>query len=395
MYKKKHLVFTAVATAAVMLAAGWAYIFFAGGQANGGKLMKARELIADNYVDQLTQDQLDAMDDAAISAMVESLGDPYSRYLNEKAYADYQEDNQEEYVGIGISVTFTPATNTLTVMSPYDNSPAQKAGVLPGDRIVRVDGVTVTTETYNDVINHIRDEKAKAGEQVVLSVERGEENQQLDITVERGHIDIQTVTTKMFADGVGYIRIAQFINRTEKDFAAGLEQLKADGMKGLIIDLRNNPGGYAHTVLSMADMLLPEGTIAYLEDNKGRRQYFKSDAKELGLPMVVLINGGTASASELLAGSIQAYGLGILVGEKSFGKAVGQSPLSLTKQSAIYLTNARYYTPKGECIDKKGIVPDETVALPTELYSRLTLLELSEDAQLSRAVEILTEKVGG
>lgn len=395
MYKKKHLVLTAAATAIIMLAAGWAYTLFTGGRVDDGKLIRARELIADNYVDQLTQEQLDAMDDAAISAMVGSLGDPYSRYLNEKAYADYQEDNQEEYVGIGISVTFTPATNTLTVMSPYDNSPAQKAGVLPGDRIVRVDGVTVTTDTYNDVINHIRDEKAKAGERVVLSVERGEENQQLDITVERGHIDIQTVTTKMFADGVGYIRVAQFINRTEKDFEAGLEQLKAGGMKGLIIDLRNNPGGYAHTVLSMADMLLPEGTIAYLEDNKGRRQYFKSDAKELGLPMVVLINGGTASASELLAGSIQAYGLGTLVGEKSFGKAVGQSPLSLTKQSAIYLTNARYYTPKGECIDKKGIVPDETVALPTELYSRLTLLELSEDAQLSRAVEILTEKVGG
>lgn len=395
MYKKKHLVLTAAATAIIMLAAGWAYTLFTGGRVDDGKLIRARELIADNYVDQLTQEQLDAMDDAAISAMVGSLGDPYSRYLNEKAYADYQEDNQEEYVGIGISVTFAPATNTLTVMSPYDNSPAQKAGVLPGDRIVRVDGVTVTTDTYNDVINHIRDEKAKAGERVVLSVERGEENQQLDITVERGHIDIQTVTTKMFADGVGYIRVAQFINRTEKDFEAGLEQLKAGGMKGLIIDLRNNPGGYAHTVLSMADMLLPEGTIAYLEDNKGRRQYFKSDAKELGLPMVVLINGGTASASELLAGSIQAYGLGTLVGEKSFGKAVGQSPLSLTKQSAIYLTNARYYTPKGECIDKKGIVPDETVALPTELYSRLTLLELSEDAQLSRAVEILTEKVGG
>ena len=144
----------------------------------------------------------------------------------------------------------------------------------------------------------------------------------------------------------------------------------------------------------MADMVLPEGTIAYLEDNKGRRQYFTSDAEELGLPMVVLINGGTASAAELLAGSIQAYGLGTLVGEKSFGKAVGQSPLPLTTKSAIYLTNARYYTPKGECIDKEGIEPDVKVELAQELYSRLPLLSLSEDTQLSKAVEIMTEKIG-
>ncbi len=393
MYNKKHLVLTAAVTAVVVFLSTSAFFIGEGGM-TGEKLVKARKMIVDNYVDPLSQEQQERMDDAAISAMVDSLGDPYSRYLNEQDFADYQEENEEEYVGIGISVTFTPEDNTLTVMSPYDNSPAQKAGILPGDRIVRVDGVEVTAETYNDVINHIKDENAKEGEQIVLSIERGEENEQLDITVKRGHVDIQTITTKMFGNSIGYIRIAQFINRTEEDFKAGLEQLKADGMKGLIIDLRNNPGGYAHTVLSMADMLLPEGTIAYLEDNKGRREYFESDAEELGLDMVVLINGGTASAAELLAGSIQAYGLGTLVGEKSFGKAVGQSPLALTKNSAIYLTNARYYTPKGECIDKKGIEPDEVVELAPELYSRLTLLTLEEDTQLSRGIEILTEKIG-
>lgn len=392
-YQKKHLVITAVVTAVVVFVSVSAF-YLARMNADGGKLLKARKMIEENYVDPLTQEQLKAMDDAAISAMVSSLGDPYSRYMNESAFSQYREDNEEEYTGIGVSVIFSPTENELTVISPYDNSPAQRAGILPGDRIVRVDGVEVTAETYQDVIDYIKGKNANEGDTLVLTIARGEEKKQQEITVTRAKVEIETITTKMFGGGVGYIRVSQFINSTAKDFEAGIEKLKADGMKGLIIDLRSNPGGYAHTVLDMADMVLPEGTIAYLEDNKGRRQYFTSDAEELGLPMVVLINGGTASAAELLAGSIQAYGLGTLVGEKSFGKAVGQSPLPLTTKSAIYLTNARYYTPKGECIDKEGIEPDVKVELAQELYSRLPLLSLSEDTQLSKAVEIMTEKIG-
>ena len=392
-YQKKHLVITAVVTAVVVFVSVSAF-YLARMNADGGKLLKARKMIEENYVDPLTQEQLKAMDDAAISAMVSSLGDPYSRYMNESAFSQYREDNEEEYTGIGVSVIFSPTENELTVISPYDNSPAQRAGILPGDRIVRVDGVEVTAETYQDVIDYIKGKNANEGDALVLTIARGEEKKQQEITVTRAKVEIETITTKMFGGGVGYIRVSQFINSTAKDFEAGIEKLKADGMKGLIIDLRSNPGGYAHTVLDMADMVLPEGTIAYLEDNKGRRQYFTSDAEELGLPMVVLINGGTASAAELLAGSIQAYGLGTLVGEKSFGKAVGQSPLPLTTKSAIYLTNARYYTPKGECIDKEGIEPDVKVELAQELYSRLPLLSLSEYTQLSKAVEIMTEKIG-
>lgn len=393
MYQKKHLVITAVITA-LIVSLSTAAFFNARFGNDGGKLLKAREMIRENYVDTLTQEQLTAMDDAAIGAMVSSLGDPYSRYMNESAFSEYQEDNEEEYIGIGISVSFAPAENTLTVMSPYDNSPAQKAGILPGDRIVSVDGVEVNTDTYNDVLDYIRGKNAKVGDSLVLTVERGDAGEKREITVVREKIEIETVSSKMYGGGVGYIRVAQFINSTSENFKKALEQLKADGMKGLVIDLRSNPGGYAHTVLDMADMLLPEGTIAYLEDNKGHKKYFQSDAEELGLPMVILINGGTASAAELLAGSVQAYGLGTLVGEKSFGKAVGQSPLPLTAKSAIYLTNARYYTPKGECIDKKGIEPDVKVELAGELQSRLQLLTLSEDTQLSKAIDILTEKIG-
>lgn len=393
MYKKRHLVITAIITAVIVLLV--TNVVSNRNQSGAmHKLLRARALIEENYVDKLTKEQLDDLDDAAISAMVKSLGDPYSSYLNAEDFSDYQEKNEEEYIGIGISVTFTPETNSLVVMSPYDNSPAQKAGVLPGDRILSVDGVEVTAETYDAVIDYIKNKDAPVGTSIILTVERGEEKETLDIKVERGKIDIQTVTAKMLAGGVGYIRVAQFIHRTEQDFKNGLDMLKAEGMRGLIIDLRNNPGGYANTVISMADMLLPEGTIAYLEDNKGEKKYFYSDENELGLPMVILINGGTASASELLAGSVQAYGLGTIVGEKSFGKAVGQTPIMLTNSSAIYLTNARYYTPKGECIDKKGIMPDVLVKLPAEFYSKLNLLTMSEDLQLSKAIEILMQKIG-
>ncbi len=393
MYKKRHLVITAILTA-VFVFLTTSYFHLKREFESINKVSRARDMIQEYYVDPLTKEQIDKMDDAAISAMVKSLNDPYSSYLNTEDFKDYKESNEEEYIGIGISVTFTPKDNSLIVMSPYDNSPAQKAGIIPGDRILSVNGVEVTADTYDDILDVIKNKNAPEGEELILRIERGEQKEIHDISLKREKITIQTVSSKMYGSGIGYIRISQFMNSTEQDFKATLDKLCTEGMKGLIIDLRNNPGGYAHTVISMADMLLPEGTIAYLEDNKGSKEYFKSDKNELGLPMVVLINGGTASAAELLAGSIQAYDLGVLVGEKSFGKAVGQSPLPLTKASAIYLTNARYYTPKGECIDKKGIEPDVKVELPTELYSRLTLLTLSEDVQLAKALELMKEKVG-
>ena len=394
MYKKRHLVITAAVTALVVFLSTSIYFLETGGRIGGDDIIKAKKLIADNYVDKLTEEQLTKMDDAAISAMVESLGDPYSRYLNATDMEEYEEDSQEEYVGIGVSITFDPQNNILTVVSPYDQSPAQKAGLQPGDRIMKVDGVEVSSDTYSDILDHIKGENAKKGDAITLAVKREGNGDAFDVQVVRDSIVIQTISKKMYGSGIGYIRVSEFKDHTSKDFETAINELKTDGMKGLIIDLRNNPGGYAHTVLQMADMLLPEGTIAYLEDNKGEREYFKSDSKELGLPMVVLINKGTASASELLAGSLQAYGLATIVGEKSFGKAVGQTPLPLTKDTAIYLTNARYYTPKGNWIDKIGIEPDVPLELPKELRSKINTLELSQDNQLSKAIEILQGKIG-
>ncbi|MBQ3553898.1 MAG: S41 family peptidase [Clostridia bacterium] len=396
MYQKKHLILIALVSAflTLLVTLTAAPLLTKNSETAEGKLLRARDMIMEHYVDSLTPAQMEKMDDAAIGAMVASLGDPYSRYMNEASLSAYEEDKAEEYFGIGMEINFSGDTGEMLVTAAYDGSPAQKAGVMPQDRIVAVDEMVVSAETYNQIMAHIKDENAKEGDEILLTIERGEEKRRLEIPVKRAKVAIQTVTSKMLGNGIGFIRLSQFIHSTAEDFDAAVAELKNSGMRGLIIDLRSNPGGYASSVLSIADSVLPEGTIAYLEDNKGRREYFKSDENELGLPMVVLINNGTASAAELLAGSIKAYELGTLVGEKSYGKAVGQSVYPLTNRTALYLTHARYYTPKGECIDKKGIEPDVFVELPEELYGRLPLLSVSEDPQLSRAVELMLEKIG-
>ena len=389
MFRKKHLVITAAITAAVAWTLS-AIVFFVANIFfnNGDVLVRARKLIAENYVDPLTDEQIARMNDMAISAMVYSLGDPYSNYLNADALASYQEDKNEIYKGIGVSVNFNSEKEEMTVIAPYDNSPAQKAGILPGDIVKKVGDMAVTRDTYEAILEYI---KAGEDDEIDFVIQRGEED--LAFTVRREEIRRQSVTHKMYDGGIGYIRVSEFIHNTKEDFQAAIDDLQSQNMQALIIDLRNNPGGYADTVIDMTDSLLPEGVIAYLEDNQGRRQYFNSDENALEVPMAVLINQGTASASELLAGSLQAHGLATIIGEKSFGKAVGQSVYQLSPNTAIYLTSARYFTPKGECIDGVGIMPDIQVALSEDLMGKISLLSPEEDPQLAKALEVLGEEI--
>lgn len=392
MFTRKHIVLTAVitfaATAVFAVCGTYFYIRFS----SYDVVAQARSLIVDNYVDPLSDEQVDKMNDYAISAMVASLEDPYSYYFDATTYDSYEESTKEEYVGIGITVSYDADQNQMVVISPTDGSPAQKAGILPGDVITKVDDLTVTQDSYNDVVDHIRGEGASAGTNVKIYVLRDGEEKVFD--VQREVIPVDTVSFKMLDENLGYIRISEFKHSTVDEFTEALENIQSQNAKGLVIDLRNNPGGYADSVLKMTDMLLPKGTIAYLEDNKGEKEYFYSDAECLDLPMAILVNEGTASASELMAGSVQAYEAGKIIGKKTYGKAVGQTPYMLTKDTAIYLTNARYYTPKGECIDKKGITPDIEVDLPDELKANLTTLDPSQDDQLRTAVESLYDEIG-
>ena len=391
MFHKKHIVITALVTffATVVFAVTGTYLYCT--FTSYDVVSQAKKLIADRYVDPLSDEQLEKMDDYAISAMVASLEDPYSYYFDEKMFDSYEENTKEEYVGIGINVSFDAATKQLIVITPTDGSPAQKAGILPGDVITKVDDLVITQDSYNDVVEYIRGEEAKEGTAVKIFVLRDGEEKIFEVL--RGIIPLETISYKMLDNNVGYIRISEFKHNSVDDFKEAIEAIKKNDAQGLIIDLRSNPGGYADSVLRMTDMLLPEGTIAYLEDNKGEREYFYSDKKHLGLPIAILVNEGTASAAELMAGSTQAHGVAKIVGKKTFGKAVGQTPFMLTEETAIYLTCARYYTPKGECIDKKGIVPDVEVDLPDEKKAKLASLEVAEDDQLRTALETLYDEI--
>ena len=391
LFTKKQLVVTAIVTfvtTAFLAVAGTCFYF---NYMSYDVLDRAKEIIEKHYVTPLSEEQLEALDDAAISAMVAELHDPYSYYFNAKDFEAYEDSTQEEYVGIGITVSFDAQKEQMVVISPTDNAPAQKAGVLPGDVITRVDELVVTKDNYDAVVDHIRGDGATAGSGVKLYILRDGVEKVFDVT--REVVLVDTISYKMLDEHLAYIRISEFKHGTVAEFSDAISAIQKNKAKGLIIDLRSNPGGYADSVLQMTDMLLPGGTIAYLENNAGEKEFFTSDERCLTMPMAILVNEGTASAAELMAGSTQAYGIAKIVGMKTYGKAVGQTPYMLTPDTAIYLTSARYFTPKGECIDKKGIIPDIEVDLPDEKKEILTTLDPKQDDQLRMATEVLYDQI--
>lgn len=383
--KKQHIIsvikaclITFVATVAVGVVA----LTIIGWYSGIDIVVAARELILANYVDELNEQQISDMNEAAIGAMVASLKDPYSYYFNEDVYDKFEEINKEEYVGIGVSIEYNNEKKVARVSAVESGGPAEKAGIISGDIVLGVDDLSVKKHGYNAILDHIKG--GKRGEKVTVYILRGAEEKTIDII--RDTISLGTISAEMLGDEIAYIKISNFQHNSVEDFAKALGDVKKNNAKSLIIDLRGNPGGYADSVISMTDMLLPEGMIAYLEDNKGKREYFNSDKNCIDIPMAVLINESTASAAELMTGSLQAHGKATVVGMKSYGKAVAQAPLMLTEETAIYLTTSRYYTPKGECIDKKGITPDIEIDLPEELKAKASTLSYEEDVQLQTAI---------
>lgn len=392
MYSKKQIIKAVAISCVISLIVGvlaTSAYWKVDGLLNEDVLQRAKKIVTQNYVDKLTDEQIDTMNDAALTAMVAALNDPYSYYFDMAAFDEFEENSKEEYVGIGISVVYDKDEKTLTVTAPTAGGPAEKAGILPQDIILGVDGLTLSKDGYDAIISHIKG--GKEGEVVTLFVMR--DGRESEFSVERRKISLDTISGKILNGNIAYIKISEFQHNSVEDFSAALDDVKAKGAKGLIIDLRSNPGGYADSVIKMTDMLLPKGTIAYLEDNKGNKEYFESDKECLDIPMVVLVNEGTASAAELMAGSLQAYEKAEIVGMKTYGKAVGQTPFMLTEETAIYLTSARYYTPKGECIDKKGIMPDVEIDLPEELKVSLSTLSDDKDVQLQAAIETIMKKI--
>lgn len=344
------------------------------------KLEKLETYIRDYYLDEIDDDQLE---DYLYYGLVAGLGDPYAAYYNEEETRSMLDSSNGSYCGIGAVFSQNMVTGIITVSRVYEGFPSYEAGILPEDILYKVEGEEVTGEDLTNVVTKIKGEE---GTEVTISMLRGDEV--IDFTMKRQVIEVPTVEYEMLADNVGYILITEFDGVTVQQFHDALTTLMSEGMEKLIIDLRNNGGGSVDAVGKIADELLPEGLIVYTEYKGGKRVDINSDASCIDIPMAVLMNGSSASASEILAGALQDYQAAVIVGTQSYGKGIVQSVLDLQDGTALKLTTAKYYTPNGNNIHGVGITPDVEIDLPEELKKEVTL-SFEEDVQLQKAIEVL------
>lgn len=324
---------------------------------------------------------------------LEGVGDPHTQYLDTEAVAVFHARTEGVFVGIGVIIFVEPDEPYVTIATTFRDAPASKAGLLPGDKIVGVDGVEVARRMREEIVGMIT---GYEGTVVTLSIFRPYENERFDVEITRARVEVPTVFHEVHythAGRIGYIRIEGFEGVTEGQFELALSELYDAGMDGLILDLRNNPGGLLSSVNTITDMLIPEGIITFTVNAAGRRENFYSDANYLGLPLVVLVNERSASASEVLSGAIRDTQMGTIVGTQTFGKGVVQSLLYLSDGTAIKLTVQTYHTPNGECIHGIGIEPHVIVEMSEALSRRIGGLTLEEDLQLQAALALANEKV--
>ena len=312
--------------------------------------------------------------DGAIDGMVKSLNDPHSNYLSPKMYKTLMEQTEGSFAGIGV-VMGMDNEQKIHIVGIMENSPGQKAGLQEGDEILAVDGVPVTQMAFDEVAAHVR---GQAGTDVVLTIMRDNANQ--DITITRDNIKLKTVGHKMLDNNIGYIQIVSFSEDTANEFNEAYNDLKNQGMKALVLDLRNNPGGLLTTCVEIAKKLVPKGEIVSIVDKQGNKETYSSSLEVPEYPLVVLINKNSASASEILSGAIQDTKAGTIIGNTSYGKGSVQTILPMFEDDAVKLTIAKYYTPSGRSIDGTGITPDIEINLDENATS---------DTQLDKALEVL------
>ena len=326
----------------------------------------------------------------AYKGLMEGLGDPYTCYYTAEEYDNLMESTSGTYYGIGAVVQQNLKTMYITIVKPYVDGPAYNAGMLPGDIIYMVDGVDVTGMDIDKVVSMM---KGPEGTIVKVTVVREGVSDPVELTITRGKIEIETIEYEMLTNNIGYIMISGFDEPTPKQFKDAIKSLQKQGMKGLLIDLRDNGGGLLTSVVEMLDYILPKGMIVYTEDKYGNREEYKATDKEvLELPMSVMINGNSASAAEIFAAAMQDYEAATLVGTTSFGKGIVQSVFPLTDGSAVKITISRYFTPKGVCIHGEGVTPDVEVELNEEL-KQLVVIPKDQDNQLAEALKAVLRKM--
>ena len=352
------------------------------------KVMMVEDYVKENYLRDVDEKKLI---DGQLKGMLQSLEDPYSSYMTKEEFESFLQQTSGTYAGIGVVVT-PGDDNLITVVSPIEDTPGERAGIKSGDKIIKVNGVEYFGENMDEAVKVMKGDPNTKVSLTILRKNRENKNNIFDIEVTREIIRLVTVKSNIIDDDIGYIKITSFDELTYKDFKIELDKLGKRNIKGLIIDLRNNPGGLLNVCADIADELLGEGDIVYTQTKDGKREYLKSDKKMVDYPLVLLVNKGSASASEILAGAVKDHKRGTLIGTTTFGKGVVQRIKDLDDGSGLRLTISEYFTPNGINIHGIGIEPDIVVEL-TDGVEEIGVNNLKEDNQLRKALEEIKTKI--
>jgi len=351
-----------------------------GGSSSLEKIEEVMDIVRDTYVEKISTEKLIT---GAVEGMIKVLDDPYSKYLNKKHFKMVEEEAEGNYEGVGIMLGMEDSK--LTVISPIKNTPAEKAGIKTNDVIVEIDDQTTKDMTINQAVKLIR---GKVGTTVVLTIEREGEAKPLEFKLERAKINIPNVTSEIVDGDIGYIRLHYFSRGAGEDIKKAVKDLKDQGAKGIIFDLRNNPGGLLDESIDVASAFVESGVIVKIKERKGNEKaHYAKGGADANIPLVVLVNKGSASASEIVAGAIQDTGRGVIVGETTFGKGSVQEVRRLSDGSGLLVTVAKYFTPKGRSIHKKGVKPDEVIEVDPDVPLK------DKDLQLDKAKEIIKDRI--
>ena len=339
------------------------------------KFLRALQIVKSRYVEEVPMETLMT---GAVKGMIGSLGDPHSIYMDAKLFKEFMIETEGSFGGVGIVLGVKD--KVLTVVSPIEGTPGDKAGIKSGDQIVKIEGKDTKDMALDEAVSKIR---GPEGTQVTLTIKRGQESK--DYTLTRTNIQIKTVAGKMLPGNIGYIRISMFNENTGADFIRKYQELEKEGMKSMVLDLRDNPGGLLEESVKVSGKLVPKGPVVSIVTREGTRDTHMSKLEEVKYPLAVLVNGGSASASEIVAGAVQDTNAGTLVGTKTYGKGSVQTILKLDNATGMKLTIAKYLTPRDRSINGVGIEPDVKVEAGD-------VKEGGKDIQLEKALEILKKK---
>ncbi len=352
------------------------------------KNLALEDFIKKNYLKNVDEETLI---NGELKGMFQSLNDPYSTYMTKDEFEDFTEHTKGIYGGIGVIVT-PGDDNLITVVSPIEGTPGEKAGIKTGDKIIKVNGEEFNADTMDQAVKVMKGDPGTKVNITIVRKDKEGNNKEMDITIVREEIRLQTVSSDIIEGNIGYINITSFDDLTYKDFKKEINGLMDKNIKGIILDLRNNPGGLLDVCVDIADEFLDKGIVVYTQTRDGQKEYLRSDNDKIDLPLVVLVNKGSASASEILAGAIKDRGRGTLVGTTTFGKGIVQRIKQLSDGSGFKLTVSQYFTPKGINIHGVGIKPNVEVELP-ENVETIGVENLKNDTQLQKGLEILKGKI--